>query len=372
MTWLLLGCGWALSAAAVRDGSQAWGHESGTRAADPAERPAAGRPAAGRPHGAERSPEDLARLMSQLGSGSLAERERALNALVDAGPSILPLLADARGNAAPEAAYRLAVIERRLAGAVEQDVIDLVGEGVRCLPVRVERTAAGAARVVLGIRWAPELRPLLVRLPMRSVVATRANGEPLMIGQPRATLETGVDPADRQIELPILLENGLDEGAGVARLQGTLEIWVQGPEYSFEFVCQQLDPSSIHVDPTARSVGTTSVRIEQIDVRRSRPAGATDSLLTATLRGSFATGSEAFASHLPWLEDRLPVLVSGGITIPAGEDRLDRRTTDGIVRTVRFPWPPETTSARLVWRLPLGVYRVPLGFEIHDLPPPSP
>jgi phosphohistidine phosphatase SixA len=366
MTWLLLGCGWALSGAAVRDGNKSWATEPGTQPADSDERAAVGRP-----HRAERSPEDLARLMSQLGSGSLAERDRAMHALIDAGPSILPLVAAARGHAAPEAGYRLAVIERRLAGAVEQDMIDLVREGVLCLPVRVERTAAGAARVALSIRWAPELRPLLVRLPMRSVVATGADGEPLMIGQPRATLEAGVGPADRHIDLSILVENGSDERTSVARLKGTLELWVQGPEYSFEFICQQLDTSSTRADTTARSVGTTSVRIEQIGFRRSMPAGAAEVLLTATLRASFGAGSEAFASHLPWLEDRLPVLVSGGITIPAGEDRSDRRTTDGIVRTVRFPWPPETASARLVWRLPLGVYRVPLGFELHDLPPPS-
>ena len=135
------------------------------------------------------------RLVVALGSGRLAVREAAERELLALGPNALPAIVEAGADAVGEAAFRLRGIRR----ALEEQAEALTAGQVTVGLAGVEPTGGAAAtgvRIRLRIGWEAEWPPLVVKLPLASIVAEGDHGEAMQPAQRAAVIEAAV-PADR-------------------------------------------------------------------------------------------------------------------------------------------------------------------------------
>lgn len=298
------------------------------------------------------------RLVVALGSGRLAVREAAERELLALGPTALPAIMEASADAVGEAAFRLRGIRRALeeqaateAFAAGQVTVGLAG---------VEQTGGAAAtgvRVRLRIGWEATRPPLVVKLPLVSVVAEGDHGEAMQPSQRAAVIEAAV-PADRAwVELPILLAQPSPPLESLAVLRGTVNVWMTGMEHPFTF--GGLDGRSAAAF-TRRSLrlGRATVSIDESVRRQDRL------LVTATI--AYDTPTEALASHRTWLARRpLELLAADGTPVAPLSQSVRSRSDRGLTATAEFP--AAAAGGRVRWRLPIAIHELPVDFAIRQI-----
>jgi hypothetical protein len=301
------------------------------------------------------------RLVIALGSGKLASREAAERELLALGPTALPAIMEAGADAVGEAAFRLRGIRRSLE---EQAAAEAVAGGTVTVELAgVEPTggeAATGARIRLRIGWEEGRPPLVMKLPLASVVAEGDHGEAMQPSQRAAVIEAAI-PADRAwVELPIVLGQPSPPLASLAILRGTVNVWLTGMEHAFTF--SGLDARSAGND-SRRSLrlGQATVTIDELERRQDRL------LVTATI--AYDTPTEALASHRSWLARRpLELLAADGQPVAPLSQTVRSRSERGLTATAEFP--AHSGGGRLRWQLPIAIHEVPIDFAIRQIPLP--
>jgi hypothetical protein len=248
------------------------------------------------------------------------------------------------------------------------------------LPAEAPRALRGMLRVV----WEPRLSPVLVRLPMASLMADGPGGEILPPAQRSSVNEGTVRPQASWIDLPLLLEAAPPSVESLAVLRGTLELWLLAAETEVVFRLDEVGRL-----PSVRRLGEASVTLEAATLDGEEiphgPAGSRR-LGRLTVRMSVAyPASEALQSHHTWIT-RPPIRCHAGDDVVASEsDRVVRRDDHGLTREAVFRVPlAESISGeaegmgmpprglRIAWRLPLAVRRTRIDFHLEDIPLPFP
>jgi hypothetical protein len=301
------------------------------------------------------------RLVVALGSGRLAIREDAERDLLALGPTALPAIAEAGADAVGEAAFRLRGIRRTLE---EQAAAEAVAGGkVKVDVAGVEPTGGAAAtgvRIRLRIGWEEGRPPLVMKLPLRSIVAEGDHGEAMQPSQRAAVIEAAV-PADRAwVELPIVLGQPSPPLESLAMLRGTVNVWMTGMEHAFTF--GGLDGRSAdRFSRRSLRLGQATVSIDEVARRQDRL------LVTATI--TYDTPTEALASHRPWLTRRtLELLAADGKPVAPLSQSVRSRSDRGLTATAEFP--AQSGGVRLRWTLPIAIHEVPVDFAIRQIPLP--
>lgn len=311
------------------------------------------------------------RLVLALGSGRLAHRDAAERALVALGPQVLPALMAAGTDTVGEAAFRLQGIRRLLeeqaaAVAVEGGQVAVSVSGAEAIGGGPAGSAAAAtgARIRLRIDWADGPAPLVVKLPLRSIVAEGPNGEVLPPAQRAAVIEAVV-PRDRHwLELPISLTQPSPPLGSLASLRGTVSVWVTGMEHAFEFTGVD-GRQPLPGQPRTVQLGRARVTLEDVAVRQDRL------LVTASI--AYDEPTEALESHHNWLTERpLELLAADGTAAATIAQTVQQRSTRGLTVMAEFARPAGTlgSSLRLRWRLPIAIHEVPVDFAIRTIPLP--
>jgi len=288
------------------------------------------------------------------------------------------------------AAQRGAVAPHVAAGPVRVTVVGVERTGLTRsdAPGAAISTPPGShhgrgARVTLRVAFEPRLRPLLVRLPARSIIAEGPAGEAMPAAQRAAVVEATVPRGRPWIDLPVRLSAAAVPLERLGMLRGTLELWLAGLDYDFRF------PG---VRPGLGPVPHPPQRVAAAQVRLLECAAAGDRL---TVRASitYDAPSEALASHHSWLASRrleaVAVVDGTAGNNAAGDDvrrsarrldlleqRVEARSDRGLTAAASFALPTDGNAVRprdveIRWTLPAVIHQVPVDFAILAIPLPG-
>jgi hypothetical protein len=261
-------------------------------------------------------------------------------------------------------------------------------------PVEPGESRPRGARVILRVTWEPRLEPLLIRLPMRSLVAEGPAGEAMPPAQ-RASVVEALVPTSRQwLDLPALLAAPAHPLESLGMLRGTMVVWLAGMEHTFLFqpfqfkgVSQSaarpaLDAAYPALDAAypaldaARHSKSGRLRVAQAEVRLLDVAYQEGQVLVRA-SVTYDAPSEALASHHTWLQSRkIEVFHADGRPLKQVDQRVETRSDQGMTAAATFALPPaasggQAEALQIRWRLPIAIHEVPIDFALRNLPLPT-
>lgn len=325
-------------------------------------------------------PGDPAVFIQQLNAGALTVRDAAVDGLLALGPQALPAIEQAIPVATGEAAFRLPLIAEAIARTASNRMLELKPEqspepataaGPFSLAVqRVDRLGDSGYRLLVRLRWQPPLEPVLLRLPLVSLVAEGPAGDAVPIPGRQGTLEPLLIAGRHWVDLPIRLGPPPPSVGKLNSLRGTIECWVPGFEHRFMVPLQTahrgLPPATSQPGPV-RSLAGLSVQCRGWSIETSEPTAAT---CRVELSARFPEPSEALASHRNWLADRQPqIVLPTGRVITATDHRVLSRNNQGLTIAASFALTANQLprGTLVTWRLPLGVRQVPVDFWLQSV-----
>ena len=229
-------------------------------------------------------------------------------------------------------------------------------------------------RLILRLAWEPRLSPVMVRLPLPSVVAEAEAGTTIRQPQRTGVIEPFLTPNRCWVNLPIRLEPPPPGSTVLTSLRGTVELWLPGFEHRFHLPLapSPRDPGEADEGPfPPHHVGDLTVRLDAW----WQTTTALGPQITVRVTAQHETPSAAFDSHRGWLHDHIPKLfLPDSTTLPATAHRVVRRSDRGLTLEATFAPtdPAPATGLQLGWRLPLGVSRLPIDFWLRQTPLPLP
>lgn len=252
---------------------------------------------------------------------------------------------------------------------------------LRLAIARVEPTGSASAaqptgaRIVLRISWEPRLEPLLIRLPIVSVVAEGSFGEAMPPPQRTAVVEAMIPKQRKWVDLPLMLTQPASRLESLGLLRGTVELLLTGREHVFVFdrlTTVEDAPNRISPEtPRRLSAGRVGVSISQFAVRGDR--------LHATASVAYDAPTEALASHRMWLTERpLNLLDANGRAVTRLEQFVLSRSEQGLTTSATFSLQgvgDEPASLpqglRIEWNIPVAIHEVPVDFSIRNIALPN-
>lgn len=313
---------------------------------------------------ADHDAETIDRLVSDLNDGSRSVREAADRTLREAGPQALPAIVAARERARGEAAFRLRSIQHTLEEAATLEAVD---DGLATLAMSVARvepvgSPPRAARIVLRATWKTPLDPLVIRLPLTSIVAEGPAGESMSVAQRLAVVEPSLVPGATAADLPLVLVQPEHALESLGLLRGTLRLWLAGRQHDFTI---PLDAGQ----PRAVTVAGTTVGIDDLAIREGR--------LLVTARVAYDAPSEALASHRTWITQcPLEVIGDDDHALVRTDQTIVARSEQGLTARAIFTLPDTSrdrlpAGLRLRWRLPMALHEAPFDFAIRAVALPA-
>ncbi len=247
-------------------------------------------------------------------------------------------------------------------------------------PVEPGESRPRGARVILRVTWEPRLEPLLIRLPMRSLVAEGPAGEAMPPAQ-RASVVEALVPTSRQwLDLPALLATPAHSLESLGMLRGTMVVWLAGMEHTFLFQPFQLtgvSPSAARPALDAASHAQPErLRVAQAEVRLLDVASQEGQVLVRA-SVTYDAPSEALASHHTWLQSRkIEVFHADGRPLEPVDQRVEMRSDQGLTAAATFALPPaavggQAEALQIRWRLPIAIHEVPIDFALRNVPLPT-
>jgi len=236
-------------------------------------------------------------------------------------------------------------------------------------PLRVEVVRAVAVpaeqprvmRVMLRLIWEPRLKPIMIQLPMVSLVAEGEAGELVPPQQRTAVVEVSPRGSAGWAIVPVLLAAPTTPGASIGSLRGTLDVWVPAGDVDVRL------PVENRLQRQTQHLGDAKIRLESVALSPAE--------LRVRTRADYPA-TEALASHRTWITSRLLRSTIGGQQLTVLSDRVVARDNRGIAREAVFAVPPGSESAatqgEVRWRLPFAIRKFPVEFLLHDIALPYP
>ena len=230
----------------------------------------------------------------------------------------------------------------------------------------VPRDQPTRLRLTLQVAWEPRLTPVMLQLPMTSLIAETAASEVIPPSQRAAVVEASPRGTHGVVTLPVLLTAPPRAIDSIATVRGTLHAWVPAEDVQVRFDLSALPPPEANTAPVSQALGDLRVELESVVVAPET--------LTVRARADYPT-SEALASHRTWITNRtLSLQIDGEPCAPLG-DRIVHRDQQGLTREAVFSRPKDGSAGgelgTLSWQLPLAIRDVPVDFLIRDIPLPN-
>lgn len=227
----------------------------------------------------------------------------------------------------------------------------------------LRQTRQDSLRVELEIAWEPRLRPISLSQPASKLSAVDRGGAPFTVASPRASLDVEVPSGSHAIELtvPLVLPQG--PSANIARLGGQLTALVPGKSVEFRF--DHLPAGNGPPKAPARGQQQGGVTVTLDRVRRNHE------LWEIHMRLRVDGPVDALESHRGWVFQNLTYLEDrqGEVVDHAGFETV-RQTDEEIGLAYFFDLPDSIENYTWIYRTPASIVRVPVPYELRDLPLP--
>ena len=217
-------------------------------------------------------------------------------------------------------------------------------------------------RVELEIAWEPRLRPIALSQPIEALEITADDGSAVEVTNTQAVLNVEVQPGSHATELTIPLVLPPRCVTKLASFKGKMSALVPGRIVEFKF--QELEKTK------GASQERGGVEVTLNSIRKNQELWEVHMRLKVN---STETGLE---SHRGWVFSNLTYLLDkqGEIIDHAGfETTMQSKTEVGLAYFFDLPdveSDEDLSEYTWVYRTPAGIVRMPVEFELKDIPLP--
>lgn len=245
---------------------------------------------------------------------------------------------------------------RRAAGAVYRGLFRI--EVLRVQATRELRNPTNEAlRLTVELAWEPRVSPILLRIPLAELRAADEAGRPVAAGADRASLEVPIEntmPA-AEVQVPLALPERRAER--IASLEGQLSALLPGRVETFEFG-QLAQARNVPQSRAGVTVILDQVR-KNVDVDEVR------------LRVRFDEAGEALESHRNWIyKNEAYFLDPDGQRFEHAGLQPFRQAANEVGVVYLSDRAGGLADCTFVYRTPTMLLRVPVEFELRDIPLP--
>ena len=215
-----------------------------------------------------------------------------------------------------------------------------------------------SARVELEIAWEPRLRPIALSQPIETLEVTTDEGTRLPIASQRQMLNVEVQPGSHATEFTIPLELPERSATKIASFKGQMSALVPGRMVDFKFT--DLDK------PKSATQSRGGVQVTMVGARKNQD------LWEVHMRIKVDSAEAGLESHRGWVFQNLTYLLNpqGELIDHAGfETTMQSATEVGLAYFFELPT-DEIVDYTWVYRSPAAIVRLPVEFELVDIPLP--
>ncbi|MEM8943887.1 MAG: hypothetical protein AAGD11_01795 [Planctomycetota bacterium] len=215
-----------------------------------------------------------------------------------------------------------------------------------------------SARVELEIAWEPRLRPIALSQSITALQVTTDEGTSLPVASQRQTLNVEVQPGSHATEFTVPLQLPDRSATKIASFAGQMSALVPGRTVDFKFA--ELDK------PKSFTQSRGGVQVTLVGARKNQD------LWEIHMRIKVDSAEAGLESHRGWVFQNLTYLLN-----PQGEliDHAGFETTMQSQNEVGLAYFFEVIGDNLrgytwVYRSPAAIVRLPVEFELKDIPLP--
>lgn len=213
-------------------------------------------------------------------------------------------------------------------------------------------------RVELEIAWEPRLRPIALSQRIDSLTVTTDEDTTLAAASQRESLDVEVQAGSHATEFTIPLELPPRSATHLASLRGQMSALVPGRVVEFKFANLQKPQS------TTQSRGGVSVTLHGL--RKNQE------LWEVHMSIKVASAETGLESHRGWVFQNLTYLLNeqGELIDHAGfETTMQTETEVGMAYFFELP-ADDVSQYTWVYRTPAAIVRLPVEYELKDIPLP--
>lgn len=214
-----------------------------------------------------------------------------------------------------------------------------------------------SARLEMEVAWEPRLSPIVISQPVANIEITGDDGQPIATVSPQAVLDVEVPPGSHSTELVIPIQLPARSVKKIDRFKGKISALVPGRTVEFKFGDLK----------TAKAVEQVKGGVKVVVDRTQQNHG----LWEVHMRLEVLSEEAGLESHRSWVFQNITYMVDkDGQEI----DHAGMETTIQAEKEVGlayfFELPADISNYTWVYRTPAAVVRVPVEYELRDLPLP--
>lgn len=206
------------------------------------------------------------------------------------------------------------------------------------------------------VRWEPRITPISFQLPAASIKAVDKQNKPIKLTNSEAVFYGTVQAEIAEIEFSIPIELTDRSTAKIKSLTGTGEAIIAGRTETFRF--KKLGRLNDGYQQTRAGATVTYQGIEK-----------NEQLFGLAIKLGFDAEQNALESYHSWVYDNKIYLENktGEQIAPIAYDGIGQ--TENEI-TVRYYFDTDPSALNLVYQTPASIVRVPVKFELADIPLP--
>ncbi|MCA9184817.1 MAG: hypothetical protein KDA99_04335 [Planctomycetales bacterium] len=212
-------------------------------------------------------------------------------------------------------------------------------------------------RLSMEISWEPRVVPISITQPMDLVNALGSDGSFVEVDNRLEQIEVSIQNTVGSVEMDIPFHLPDRSITSIKQLRGTAVALVPGMEHSFEFedLADSQDVPVKHGDVA-------------VVLQRTRKNG---SVHDVRILVQFDEASGALESHRAWIYSNEAYLINPqGERVENAGFETTRQLPSEIGLSYKFAVAGELEGYRFVYRTPAGIMRIPVEFELKDIPLP--
>ncbi len=257
----------------------------------------------------------------------------------------------------------LAVVDREPSAAERSERASYAGpfrvEATKVVAQRNLRTPAQqGVRVELEIAWEPRLRPIALSQPIEAIEVTGDDGSAILPASPRAVLDVEVQPGSHATALTIPLALPPRNVSALATFRGRMSALVPGRVVEFQFT-DLAQAKGVHQQRGGVKVILDGTRKNQ-------------ALWEVHMRVQVESEEAGLESHRGWVFQNITYLLNrAGEVIDHAGFETTRQSKREVSLAYFFDLPDDEIGAYTwVYRTPAAIVRVPIEYELKDIPLP--
>jgi len=209
----------------------------------------------------------------------------------------------------------------------------------------------------MEVSWEPRLSPIVISQPASNIEITGDDGQPIVTASPQAQLDVEVTPGSHSADLVIPIQLPPRSVKKIDKLKGEMSALVPGRTVEFMF------------DDLKAAKGVEQVKggVKVVVDRTQQNHG----LWEVHMRLQVLSEEAGLESHRNWVFQNITFMVDNdGQEIDHAGMETTMQAEKEIGLAYFFELPDDISTYTWVYRTPAAVVRVPVKYELRDLPLP--